>query len=251
LNRVETLGFEKIVTVDLRRCGMIHKELDTELTQQFIKVCKRKQLSIQPVLCAAMLFTTARKIIQNKNLFGKNAKICVNSNSAVDLRRKLNPVISKEHLGVFAGDMTSFHTLKANTSFWELAQDVKQQLRYGTKKGDAFNTTFTNEKVFKSLLANPNDTSLTVMVTNIGKVNVPRIYGPFEIEAISMAVSVSILGGLFSAAVTIFADKMQINFLFSEPATSYETAELLANNVISCITEICQREDIYFLEPPE
>jgi hypothetical protein len=92
-NRVETLGFEKIVSQDLRHSGLIHKELDTQLTQQFIKACKSKRLSIQPALSAAMLFTTARKIIQKKNAVGKNAKICVNDDSTVDLRKKFNPVI--------------------------------------------------------------------------------------------------------------------------------------------------------------
>jgi hypothetical protein len=145
----------------------------------------------------------------------------------------------------------SFHTLKANTSFWELAQEVNQQLRHGIKKGDAYNTAFDNEKDLKFVLSHPNNAPLTVMVTNFGKVNIPNLYGPFEIEAISGAVPLFFVGGLFGAVVTIFAGKMHINFLFSEPSISYETAEILANNVISCMTEICQREDISFLESSE
>jgi len=81
------------------------------------------------------------------------------------------------------------------------------------------------------------------------KLNIPRIYGHFVIESIRFAPAFK--GNTFVAAITTFAGKMHINFIFSEPSISYETADFLANNVISGITEVCQREDVYFLELPK
>jgi hypothetical protein len=47
--------------------------------------------------------------------------------------------------------------------------------------------------------------------------------------------------------VPICQGKMLINFVFSEPSISYQTMEVLADKAIAYLTEVCQREDIYFL----
>jgi hypothetical protein len=237
----ETLGFEKYVAVELRRCNLIHRQLNKTLTQRLSNVCKNKKTTVQAALCAAMLFTTAKKIVHLK----KRTRVHVNCRSAVNLRRRLNPVISHEELGMLASVLPSFHTLQQNTSFWKVAREVRQELKSGLRSGDIFTNVLMSEQMLKFRLARAN--KATVGITNMGKVNIPTNYGPFELESIHGATSMTAFGGTFIAVVTICQGEMLINFVFSEPSISYKTMEVLADKVISYLTEVCQREDIYFL----
>ena len=238
----ETLGFEKYVAVKLRRCGIIHKQLNKTLTQQLNNVCKSQKTTVQAALCAAMLFATATKIAHLK----KRTKVHVNCRSAVNLRRRLNPIISHEELGMLASVLPSFHTLQKNTSFWEVAREVRQELKSGLKSGEIFTNVLMSEQMLKFRSARAN--KATVGITNMGKVNIPTNYGPFELESIHGATSMTAFGGTFIAVVTIYQGEMLINFVFSEPSISYKTMGVLADKVISYLTEICQCKDSYFLE---
>jgi len=237
----ETLGFEKYVPIELRRCGMVHRKLSQELTADLIGVCRKEKTTVQGALCAAMMFEVARKISD-----GKRTNVCVNCRSAINLHKRFNPVISDENMGVLASSFISFHTLRTNTSFWDLARDVRQQLETGLESDDIFSPVLISKKVFESLLAHPRKVSVTVGITNIGRVNIPQVYGPFQLEEISGVVAPTASGGVFAAAVSTFQGKMLLNFMFSEPSISQETVEILASKVVRCFVDACKNEKLTF-----
>ncbi len=248
-NRPKTLGFEKCVPIELRRCGMIHRQLDEKLTQQLVELCRQEKTTVQGALCAAMLLAAARRITAVQK-----TDVCfLSCESYVDLRRRLKPVVSDQNMGVLASFLTSFHTirtnatntayhtLQTNTSFWELARDVTQQMKVGFERGDIFSTVLMFKKIIESVLAQPNEVPLTVAVTNAGRVNIPKNYGLFQLEEISYYPAQAALGGVFTAAVATFEGKMLLNFIFSEPSISRETMESLVDSVMSYIVDVCDR----------
>lgn len=236
-NRPETLGFQKCVPTELRRCGMIYRQLDEEFTQQIVNCCRQEKTTMQGALCAAMMFAAAKKI----TAFQKR-DVRVSCRSYVDLRKLLKPVVSNENISILASSLTSFHALRPNTSFWELARDVRQQLEDGLKRNDIFSVVVMSRKIIESLLSRPNQVPVTVAVTNVGQVNIPTVYGTFKLEEISYVPAQAAFGGVFAAAVTTFEGKMQLNFMFSEPSISRDTMETLVNSVISCLVEVCKEK---------
>jgi NRPS condensation-like uncharacterized protein len=242
----KTLGIEKDVSLELRRCGLVHRQLDEELTQQFVELCRQEKTTVQGALSAAMLWAAARNITA-----GNKTKVCLSCESYVDLRRRLKPIISDENMSVLASSVTSFHTirtqtsitafhtLKTCTSFWTLARDVKQKLEAGLKRGNIFSVVLMSRKIIESALSQPNQVPLTVALTNVGRVNIPKNYGLFQLEEISYYPAQAAFGGVFTAAVATFEGKMILNFIFSEPSISRETMETLVNSVVSCIVDAC------------
>ncbi|MBW4634914.1 MAG: alcohol acetyltransferase [Iphinoe sp. HA4291-MV1] len=239
-NRPETLGFEKYAPVAKRRCGMVHRQLDSELTQQLVNRCKQEKTTVQSALCAALMFTVARKIGK-----GKRKDVQLSCLSYLDLRRRLESIITDEHMGVLASPVMGFHTIYANTSFWELARDVKQHLETVTKHSDVFKMILMSKELIKFFLAVPKEVSATVSVSNIGKVNIPKVYGSFELEEISFAGSNSLYAGVFATNASTFQGKMLLNFVFSQPSISQDTMETLVNNVVSCIIEVCDLKVVF------
>ncbi|NMG22441.1 phthiocerol/phthiodiolone dimycocerosyl transferase family protein [Brasilonema bromeliae] len=232
---VETLGFEKCVPMELRRCGLVHRQLDAELTQQLVNICRQEKTTVQGALCAAMLFAAVRKIRT-----GQTNDVRVSCRSPIDLRQRLKPVISNGNMIALVSSVMSFHTLQLNTSFWELARDIKQQLHAGLEREEIFTGVLTFSQNVELLLRQPHEVLATVSVSNVGRVNIPRVYGSLELEEISFVPSIAAYGGVFYAAVTTFQGKIFLNFPFSEPAISLHTMENLINSAVSCIIDACQ-----------
>ncbi|NEO50213.1 MAG: alcohol acetyltransferase [Moorea sp. SIO4A3] len=232
--RPKTLGFEKCVPINLRRCGMVQKSLDKGLTQELINRCKKEKTTVHGALCGAMLLTAAKSITANKK-----KRLCVSCLSYVDLRRRLEPVVSDEVMGMLISGVTSYHTLQSNLSFWDLARSVKKQLESRLKKANLFRFCLISKAGIKWFIRHPNKGSVTVSVTNIGKVNIPKHYGSFELEEISFVAAEGSGGGTLSVAVSTFEEKMILNFIFSEPSISQNSMEKMANNVLSCLIDGC------------
>lgn len=230
--RPETLSFEKCVPLDSRHCGWIRRQLDETLTQQIVNRCKQEKTTVQTAICAAMMFAVGKTIAM-----GKERDVRVSCHSYIDLRRRLSPVVHPENLGVLVSAAISFHTLKPQTSFWNLARDVRKQLERQLNNSDIFVPFLILKILIELILKDCDRAPATVALTNVGRVNIPSVYGDFKLEEISYLAGLATVGGVLSAAVTTFEGKMTLNFMFSEPSISGETAEILVDSVISSLIE--------------
>ncbi|MBD2293392.1 alcohol acetyltransferase [Anabaena sphaerica FACHB-251] len=229
-NQPQTLGFEKNAPIHKRSSEIIHRQLHPDLTEKFLQSCQQENTTVQSALCALLMLTVARKIIK-----ANQKSVRVNCLSYLDLRRRLQPAISEENLAVLATSMMGFHTIKRNTSLWEIARKVKQNLEVGIKHGDIFNIVLIAKYLINFCLIFPQQVAATVSVSNIGNVKIPKTYGELELEEISFASSHSLYAGMFVIHVATFQGKMLLNFVFSQPSISRETMEEMVNQVISSI----------------
>ena len=234
LHRSETLKFEKYVPTKLRRCNMVQRKLNKETTTQLIELCRKERTTVQGALCAAMMLAVAREI-KTKN----KINLRLSCRSYIDLRKRFEPEVNRENLGILASAITTLHKLDTNTSFWDLARDVRQQLKVSLETEDIFSVVLMFKKIYESLLSRPNEAPVTVGVTNIGRTDIPSDYGSFKLEEISFVPAQAVFGGVFGAAITTFQDTMILNFMFSEPSISKEKIETLVKDAISCIVDAC------------
>ncbi|MBK1988708.1 alcohol acetyltransferase [Sphaerospermopsis aphanizomenoides BCCUSP55] len=231
----KSLDFQEYVPIKSRRSGMVHKQLDQELTVKLVNFCRKKNTTVQGALCAALMFAVAQEISGNER-----KDISLSCTSYISLRKHLRSLVSENNLGVLASAITSFHTLRVNTHFWNLAREVRENLAAELKSDDIFSITMMYKNMIEFLLANPNLALTSVAVTNIGQVKIPKFYGPFELTEISFVPAQAIFGGVLSAAVTTFDNRMILNFMFSLPSNSQNLMEELADNVIACLKNACE-----------
>lgn len=168
--------------------------------------------------------------------------------SVIDLRRLLKPAIKAENMGMLASVLTSSESIKTKTNFWNLARDIKRKINTYLESNEVFCPLPLVRAYNQYLLARPNYVPMTVSVTNIGRVNIPQVYGSLALEEISFCPAMASLGGVFAVAVSTFEGKMLLNFVFSEPSISQETMEILTNNVVSCLVDACKKENLTFLD---
>ncbi|MBX9255861.1 alcohol acetyltransferase [Desmonostoc muscorum CCALA 125] len=234
-NRPKTLGFEKYVSIGKRSSNIIHRQLDQELTQKLVNFCRQENTTVHNALCAALMLTVARTITKDHR-----KDIRLNCLSYLDLRRHLEPAISDEHLAVLASSIMGFHLIKSNSSFWELAREVKHKLEASKNHGDLFRMILIAKHLIDICCIYPKKIAATVSVSNVGKINIPKNYGKFELEEISFISSNAFFAGIFAIHVSTFQEKMLLNFAFSQPSISSNTMEDLVNNLMSYISGICE-----------
>ncbi len=97
-------------------------------------------------------------------------------------------------------------------------------------------------KIMESYIENPHGSQLTIAVTNIGRVNISDVYGDLEVEEISFVASNAIFSRVLTVSAATFDEKMFLNFTASKPSISQDTIETLANSVINCLAEVCQKK---------
>ncbi|NES89770.1 condensation domain-containing protein [Okeania sp. SIO2B9] len=229
-HRPETLEKNKSVPLDSLTSGNIYRSLDADFTEQLVNRCRQEKTTVQGALCAAMMFAAARKIRPQQ-------KTRVSCRSIVNIRKYLKQVVGNENMGIMASGVDSFHTLETNTSFWELARDVIQQLKVGLKGDSIFIDMLLSRKFIEILMSRPSQANLTVAVSNIGRVNIPKVYGQFELSEISFVASQPTLRGCFFAAVVTFEGKMFLHFPFAMPSVSQETMETVVDSALSYLDD--------------
>lgn len=231
--RPKVLSFEKRVPAEERTCDVIYRHLEPDLARALVTQCRTEKTTVQGALCAAMLLAVA-----NQMKISETKKLSLMCRSFVDLRRRLSPAVGPEDLGSLASAVPTFHAIKNSTDFWQLARDVKQAIDQSIHRGEMFNIVSMFKVLFDELMVEPdksplvNKASLSVEVSNAGKIDIPVNYGPLELEEISFMPSQGVFGGVFFVAVTTFRDRMMLNFAFSEPSISRGSVEALIEDAL-------------------
>lgn len=239
LNPPKTLKVEKYVPISQRRCEIIHRQLSEESTQKFIQKCRQENTTVQSALCATLMLTVSKQI--NK-IYEDNIKVsCL---SYIDLRQRLKPTINAENMTVLATSLMGFYRIKNNISIWELARKIKNDLNKKINQGEIFNMIFLAKHMINFSLLFPNQVSATISVSNVGKVNIPCVYGELELEEISFVGSHALYAGMFIVHAATFQEKMTLNFVFSQPAINRQTMEKIVDNCISDIIKISSHSSL-------
>lgn len=232
--RSENLGFEEDVPIIKRRCSLIHRKIDEQLVKKLVNRCREENTTVHGALCAAMMFTVARKVTS-----GKNRKVYLSCQSYLNLRKQLDYFIKDDQMAVLASAIRLVHNISSPASFWELAREVKYKLNH-IKQSDIFGTLLMTKSFMKLFLARPQQVLASIAVSNIGRVSIPGSYGPFELEEISFLGSNSLFGGILAVNVSSFRERMFLNFSFSEPSLSRETMETLVESILTHLREACE-----------
>ncbi len=225
--QVDFLPIEQYAPHKQRSFGLIHKQLDVNKTNKIIEYCKQEKATVHGAICAAMMLALAKKIkSKDKNLY-------FSCRSSVDMRRRLNPPLSQEHIAMIVSALTSFHSITCETSFWDLAREVTQQIKIRLKTSDIYDVILSYRKGVEHLLQHPEVVPYSVFVTNIGQVKIQSNYDQFQLEEISYMLSTSVMGSVFGVAVSTFQEQMTFNFVFAKPLISDETINFLVNHTLS------------------
>lgn len=213
-------------------------ELSVEHTQQLIDAARQQQCSLHGMLCAAMTHAL-NNLLTTHNITGET--FCFTPG---DLRPYLNAKISGKDLGNFAVGI--FHPFQIGKvkSFWDLARHITQQVKQayetsGLVNGvQGFASLFHDGMSAEELAKMVKIRNMSAAVSNVGAVTLSH-YKHFKLLKARFGSASPIMSGrdrLFWLGVEIVHDRLQLEFLRTNPHGDLAEVKSFAQDVVGIIT---------------
>jgi hypothetical protein len=227
--RMRHLSAEQAAPVQGRRYRVAGALLDAETSARLTERARAERTTVHGALSAALLQAVAAL---------EGGPRTLGCGSAVDLRRRMDPPLADEVMFAVSA-VTSTHRVDPHGDLWALARRVRDDLTADVERGaaHAFHT-FQRRMLPIVDLGRPAPPAFadrlyrlrmtTTGVTNLGRLDVPRQYGPLTAETLGFVVGPSALADLVTTS-TAFADRISWWFVGAEPYVSAERLRRIAD----------------------
>lgn len=217
-----TLPIEEDAPLRSRTTGTVRITLDEEQVRRIRDACREVGASLHGLLCAAVLFAAAGRLRDD----GPEIPVCCRS--SVSLRQKVVPPLNRKDVSLVASFLFSFHRIRPETTLWDVAGEVLEQLWQGYRNGDMFKGLVGNRG--NSMAAARGRAPVTVFVTNLDEPPIATRQGPFHIEEIAGLPASAPFAGVLGLGAMIINGRMMLVFFYSKPSISDASVEALARD---------------------
>ncbi|NJR76132.1 MAG: hypothetical protein HC773_26205 [Scytonema sp. CRU_2_7] len=212
--------------------------LSSAETALLIARCRQEQTSVHAAICAAFLLAVSQDSGQQSNLK------CL---SPIDIRQYLAPLIV-EDCGYYASVGMTTNTITPDLTLWDIARSLKSQL-HPQMALDKIAENITSSQAFLKTNPSPSQVkqafndgySHDVLVSNLGRINIPQQFGNIRLQAIyGPAVATHLKNERFIGVATV-GNQMFFTCTYLDPETSPAEAVQLQqaamqqlNQAVSC-----------------
>jgi NRPS condensation-like uncharacterized protein len=206
-------------------------------TISLVSKCKKAGTSVHAAICAAFLLAIAEQGTPKINLREPAVLKCL---SPINVRKFL-PTID-EDFGFYFTTIVTTDDITADSSLWELARSVKDQLNQRINPeqifapipdAEAFVSTLPSHADTLSLMETVND--YDVLVSNLGRLTIPQKYGELELAAVYGPSLMSHIDQDLVVGVTTLDNQMFFSLVYSEFNISNSQVEILQQKAMELI----------------
>lgn len=220
-----------------RRTRVIQRVLSQTETQKLAARSKQEKTSVHGALSAAALQAVVEQVRRAPGIRKKGA-LTIGCFSPVNMRRYFSNSIV-EDVGNFNSFAIHYQSIDENASIWPEARKIKKSLERELKFGRDIKSTRNVGDPAKTnvtpidMARNLNKTFPPVMITNMGRLNIPEQFGNLELAELHFVVSINphVKNG-FALVIYTFRGHLTINFLYSEPYISRERANTMVESTM-------------------
>ncbi|MBW1704036.1 MAG: hypothetical protein JRJ86_02590 [Deltaproteobacteria bacterium] len=234
--------FDRKAPFEERKACILARTLSTETVGALHETARKYGTTLHGALLAAQVLAIARdRGLTKKRVFFVG--------SPVNLRSRLTPPVG-EDVGFFVTMGVSINRCKADSEFWPLAREIRQSLWNCVESGDPFVFRYQQkdlsrisaitglgplgDKIYAALSSKLSAGGMGF--SNIGRVPIEAVKGPFKIESLGFAAS----GSTFSPFVTFGATIESLttwNFVGMEPLMGREHSQRIADLAVKILKE--------------
>lgn len=218
------------VLVERKKDYMIHWKLEKALSDQLMVKCKAEKVTVNTVLCAAVL--AAFKAVRKENFHNKIS-------CPVDIRR-FAPRIKRDN--IFAFGLMFVVSADLELDFFNNARKMQDDINKKTAKLDAYENIMMMEESHASMDNFTNflkygKSSNDCMFSNLGKVDIPHQYKNFELETLFSPSVIGPLGNTTTLVTSTFRGQMDFTFIASEGFIPHEEGLAIQEKIMEIITK--------------
>jgi Phthiocerol/phthiodiolone dimycocerosyl transferase C-terminus/Condensation domain len=234
--------FDRKAPFEQRKACILARTLSPETVGALHETARTNGTTLHGALLAAQVLAIAR----DRGLTEKRPFFV---GSPVNLRSRLTPPV-EEDVGFFVTMGVSINRCNADSEFWPLAREIRQSLWNCVERGDPFVFRYQQKDLSRiSALTGIGPLGAKTYATlssklsaggmgfsNIGRVSIEAVKGPFKIESLGFAAS----GSTFSPFVTFGATIESLttwNFVGMEPLMGREHTRKIADLAVKILKE--------------
>jgi Condensation domain len=234
--------FDRKAPLEERKACILARTLSPETVGALHETARKYGTTLHGALLAAQVLAIAR----DRGLTRKRPFFV---GSPVNLRSRLNPPVG-EDVGFFVTMGVSINRCKADSEFWPLAREIRQSLWNCVERGDPFVFGYQQKDLSRisaitgiGPLGAKTYASLSSRLcagglgfSNIGRVPIESVKGPFKIESLGFAASGSTFSPFVSFGATI-ESRTTWNFVGMEPLMGRDHTQRIADLAVKILKE--------------
>jgi hypothetical protein len=226
--RVRSVGTRRAPIHSSGLCRVLCCSLDADDTTALVRTCRRRRLSLNSALNAAMLLAVQRR------LYGGKTTPMRHFNFA-DLRPLLKPPVTSEHILGLHSMLRVTVVVRAENDLWSTAADVNRAVTDGARRGDLFSSVVMSAPMMRIILRQGTQRMGTTALAYAGSPRLPRSFGSTEVAGLEVFVSNLSLGPEFTAQVRLIDGELRWNIVYLDCDMDRATAENLAEEMLSSL----------------
>lgn len=210
------------------QCKILPLKLSTGTTAALSKGCRKRRVTLNSLLTAALLMAVHRRLYDSRALPLRHIHMA-------DLRPYLTPPLEADHLGSYFSMMRFTVRLEENPALWELAARVNKITVAALKRGDKFCANLFSARMMAMLFRFKGFRMATTAMSYTGPVTLAQNYGKTEVQDIHAFVSNFVLGPEYTAQVRLFNGQLCWDILYLDSDMDAKQAGIIADEIFTIL----------------
>jgi hypothetical protein len=205
-------------------CRILWIELDEKTTHKLARTARRKRLSLNSVLSAAMLLSVNRSLYNGRRMRMRAFTFPV-------LRAFLKPRVPDSTMNSCYVAVRSSFGLSNDHDVWALAEEVHDRVHRAAKRGDKFAYHSLSALLIRLILKQHNTRMGHTALSFMESLNVPSEFGRLSVVGMHAFVSNFGLGPELASQARVFQNRLCVDLMYLDSDMDQEKAEEIANSI--------------------
>ncbi len=210
------------------RCRILTMPISKATTTALVKYTRRKRVTINSALNAAMLLALAKHVYAGQTLPMRGMVFA-------DLRPHLEPSLPGETLGCCVSMLQYTLDVNADVGFWKLANRVQNDITHATKQGEKFITCLMSKHLIRFLIKNKTMRMGTTALSYIGVIDLDQFYGTIQVLGMHGYISNNVLGLELAGFAKIFSGRLSWDVLYLDSDMDQASAQAIVDEIRNII----------------
>jgi NRPS condensation-like uncharacterized protein len=214
-----------------RETGVILRQLDRETTAAIVAAAKAERTTVGGMLSAAVV----RSVHAASGARGPAHVALVN---AVDVR-SLGTAGDVERVDLLMSFVVTYHRAGDGRGFFDLARECSAEVRRAVARGDGvvphtlagLLPSIEPGEAVRATIRVADRFATSAALTNVGRVEIPSVFGPLAVTGVTFAPSLGFLGR-FSGVAATFDGRLSWNFSYVKQLVGADLARELATRCL-------------------
>jgi hypothetical protein len=214
-----------------RETGVLLRRFTRQETTAIVERAKRERTTVGGLLSAAV----ARSVHAAAGIRGPAHVAVVN---AVDVRSLAAPG-AIDRVDLLMSFVVTYHRVGDGRGFFDLARECAAEVRRAVARGDAVAPhtlaglvpSIDPGEAVRATIRIADRFATSAAVTNVGRIELPTVFGPLRVEDVTFAPSLGFLGR-FSGVAATYDGRLSWNFAYVKQVVGRELADEIATRAV-------------------